>query len=397
MQARPRPDPLPADWSFFAETMLGAVPLGPLPVNGFSCTRRLSGFGNGQLTLPKEPGALDVLGMSGGVNRLIREWSWRVWCLYGGQPMWCGAPTGTSDADGNYVTVTLTELSGYLSRRAYDVPGGHRYNQVEQTVIARDLAAPVTDVGVAIVTDPGPGFPRDRSYEYLEGATDYRAGLLVNLSQVISGPEFRTEYAMSSNGRPGATLRIAYPRVGRDSQLGVTVPGTATTYSTQWDADELRTHTFAVGEVPDTAEEGTPKPVAVIDRPQADLPRLDRVDDWPSTFLLSTLQERASTAAAQYAEPVLQVQTTAPITTPPITDYSVGDDVRVTLVTPLLPGGLDVKGRLTEITVSAGEGTATWTTTVTLPPPRARQALTRRLDRINTTIGAIFRRGAAPV
>jgi hypothetical protein len=394
MQPKPGPALLPAEWSFHAETIIGREPLGPLPVNGCSFTRRLSGFGNGQVTVPKEPGTLGMLGYSGGVNRLIREWSWRLWIMYGGLPVWCGAPTGTADDDGNLVTLTLTELHNYLGWRAFDVAGGQRYTQVEQTAIARDLAAPLADVGVAIVTDPGPGFLRDRLYEYLEG--DYRAGLLKNLAEVISGPQFRTEYAMSG-GVPACTLRIAYPRVGGQTQLGVTVPGTATTYRTAWDADELRTRTFAVGELPENAEEGAARPVAVIDRPQADVPRLDRVDDWPSTFLLSTLQERAATAATQYAEPALEVQVTSLVGEPPVTAYNVGDDVTMSLVTPLMPGGLDVAGRLTECTVSAAEGTATWTVALSMPPPRPRERLTARMDRVDTTIAAIFRRRLTPL
>ena len=118
----------------------------------------------------------------------------------------------TRERHGLYGTaLTLTELPGYLTKRLLDVPAGLTYSQVEQTTIARTIAAPVSDVGVQLVTVPGAGFLRDRTYAYLEGP--YRSDLLVNLSQVISGPEFRAEYAQPA-GSPVCTLRIAYPRVG---------------------------------------------------------------------------------------------------------------------------------------------------------------------------------------
>jgi hypothetical protein len=300
-------------------------------------------------------------------------------------------PTGVSDEGGNYTTLTLTELPNYLSKRAYDVVGGHRYTQVEQTVIARDLAGPVADAGVAIVTDPGGGQLRDRSYEYLEGES--RAALLTNLSQVLNGPEFRAEYSLTGAGQPACTLRIAYPRVGSAaSALTLAVPGAAIGYRAAWDSDELRTRTFSVGDVAESAPEGTPKPVIIEDRPQAGLPRLDGVDDWPQTYLTSTLRERANASATSYATPALDLAMTATLAAPPPGSYGVGDDVAVRLVTPLLPEGFEVPARLTEVTVSAGEGTATWTVAIKSPSPRPRATLTQRLHDTSAAIAAAHRR-----
>jgi hypothetical protein len=385
---RPRPAPLPDQWTFWASTVVGGANLGLLRPHGFSCTSRLSGFGSGQVTLPMEPGALDG-------DRLTRLWSYKIWAYYGTAPYWCGVPSGIADDGSNYVSLTLTELSGYLAKRVLDVPGGVRYSQVEQTEIARQLAAPVADVGVVLAVDAGPGFPRDRSYEYLEG--ENRATLLANLSQVISGPEFRTEYDRDPAGQPRCTLRIAYPRVGANAYLVLSVPGTAAAYGASWDADNLRTRTFAVGDLPEDAPEDAVKPVVIVDRPQAELPRLDVVDSWEQTYLISTLTERANTSATLYAQPALDLGATATTANPDPTTYRVGDDVTVRLVTPLLEGGLDVPGRLTQVDVSAGSGTVTWTVAVTVPPPRARAPLTARLTTMNSRVNAVFRRRMAPV
>jgi hypothetical protein len=339
------------------------------------------------MTLAAAPGELDG-------ERLANLWSYKVWALYEGRPYWCGVPTGISDDGGSYVTITMTELTGYLAKRQWDVYPGARYVQAEQTAIAADIAAPLADVGVGIVASAGPGYLRDRSYEYLEGES--RGALLSNLSGVIGGPEFRTEYGMSPGGLPVCTLRIAYPRVGGQTHLALAAPGDALGYRVAWDADQLRTRTFAVGELPESAEEGTPRPVVTVDQPRPDLPRLDMADDWPGTQLESTLRERALTAAAQYAVPVIDLSATAGLVPNPGL-YGVGDDVTVRLVTPLIQDGLDADGRLTEITVSAGESTASWSVVFALPSPRPRETAARRLDRLDYQLRGQFRHRVAPV
>lgn len=384
----PGATPLPGEWTFWADTIIGHQPLGHVQPVAFSASRLLSDFGKGSVTLPVASGALDQ-------SRLLRLWSWRLWAYYGGRPWWCGVPTGVADEAAATATLTLTELPGYLEKRQFDVHPDQRFNQVEQVQIAASLAAPVTDVGVSIITSAGPGFPRDRTYEYLE--SDSRAQLLRNLSEVISGPQFRSEYAVNSSGRPVCSLKIAYPRAGQATGLGLVVPGNATGYSAAWDADELRTRTFAVGEVPESAPEGTPKPVAVEDRPQADLPRLDEVDDYPGVILQSTLIERAATAATLHAEPVLELSADTVASDPPLTSYGPGDDVTVRLVTPLLPGGFDVTGQLTEVSVNAATGAVAWTVAIALPPPRPRETLAQRLDRIDLTVRGAFRRRMQPL
>ena len=137
-----------------------------------------------------------------------------------------------------------------------------------------------------IWTEAGsPAVLRDRTYEYLEGGS--RGQLLVNLSGVLNGPEWRTEYRMLASGRPECTLRIAYPRVGSDSAgLGVAVPGAILSYRYQMDSDQLRTRTFAVGDLPHDAGENAVRPVVVATLDNPRLPRLDAVDDWPGTILV---------------------------------------------------------------------------------------------------------------
>ena len=376
---------LPGQWTFWADAIVGGQRLGAVDVAKFSYTSKLSAFGTGSVTVLL-PSGLDS-------SRLLNLWSWRLWAFYAGVPVWCGVPTGITDVGQAAADLTLTELPGYLGKRVMDVSPSKVYTQVEQTTIASDLAAPLTTVGVSVVADPGAGVKRDRTYEYLQGGS--RADLLTALSQVIQGPEFRAEYTMTTAGLPACTLHIAYPRVGSGSAgLGVTVPGAAVAYQAAWDADAMRTHTFAVGDIPDNAAPGTAQPVVVQDSPQPDLPRLDAVDDWPGVVLTSTLREKAQASALQQADPALTLTVTPSEANPlPITTYTVGDDVTINATTELLPGGLQVKGRLVQLDVDAAAGTAAWTVSVPMPPPKARETLTGALRRLDLTTAGIFHGG----
>jgi hypothetical protein len=216
----------------------------------------------------------------------------------------------------------------------------------------------------------------------------------MNLSGVLQGPEFRTEYRMTAAGLPQCVLRLAYPRVGNDTpDLGLAVPGAAVGYRAQWDADELRTVTFAVGDLPQDAPEGTPRPVAIQTRPQPDLPRLDEVDDWPGTVLQSTLVERAQTMAERQAAPSLNMTASPPEELPDITTYGPGDTVTLRVVTPLIPEGLEVAGRLSQVEVNAAAGVATWSVIGASPGPVVRETVNDRLTRIDSTLAQVFHGG----
>jgi len=396
---------LPGHWTFWADTIVGRtaadppIPLGPVDVSQFWCTSRLSNYGTGGVMVSLPCGLPS--------DRLLALWSWRLWCFYDNDLYWCGVPSGIIDENGaETVTLTLTELPGYLKHRQFDiwpkwdsrepagVGGGGFPDGMEQTAIARFLVAnELADVGVRTVTDPGPSpVLRDRVYEFLE--SDSRGQLLSNLAGVLDGPEFRTEYQMTNLGRPECILRIAYPRVGSGAAgLGVSVPGAALGYRAAWDSDQLRNWTWAVGDLPENAPEGAARPTVMRRIPHDGMPRLDAVDDWPGTILEKTLLERAETMLATHAVPSLQLTATPPESFPPITRYYVGDDVTVRAVTPLLPGGLDVTGRLVQVDVNAAEGTAIWTVSTPSPPPVYRESLTRRLDRLDTTTRALFQAG----
>ena len=388
----PRPTiPLPGQWTFWADTMVGARALGNVDVSSFYCVRRLSVFGHGNVTV-NLPSGLDT-------QRMLTLWSWRLWAFYDGEPYWCGVPTGVADQDGSaHVQFTLIELPGYLTRRQWDYYPDRRYPPVqgqplvEQTVIARDIAEPVEEVGVRIVTEPGFGYGRERRYEYLEGGS--RGQLLINLAGVLQGPEFRAEYRMTPAGRPECTLRIAYPRVGSDiSGLGLSVPGAVVGYRAQWDSDQLRTRTFAVGDLAHDAGEDAVRPVVVADLPNAELPRLDAIDDWPGTILESTLRERATTAAQIQSVPGQQISGSPPESFPPITSYGPGDTVTITAITPLVPQGTEFAGRLLQVEVNAATGVATWTLALTNPPQRLRESLAGGLVRLDTATSDAFRSG----
>jgi hypothetical protein len=314
-------------------------------------------------------------------------------------------PTGLQDQDGSaHVQFTLIELPGYLTRRQQDQhpflefgsaagPGGNPPEQtVEQTFIARTLAEPVQEVGVALSTEAGGGKGRRRKYEFLEGGS--RGQLLINLAGVIEGPEFRTEYEMRPNGRPLCVLRIAYPRVGSDTAgLGVAVPGAIVNYRFQMDSDQLRTHTFAVGDLPSDAPEGAVRPVAITYMDNPNLPRLDAVDDWPGTILESTLWERSTTATIINAIPAQEVTGAPPESHPSILTYGPGDTVTVRAVTPLIPEGVEFQARLLQVEVNAATGIANWSAALTSPAQATRTSINGAITALSKQASQVFHQG----
>jgi hypothetical protein len=380
---------LAGKWTFWADSIVSPfTPLGPLDVVKFTYSSKLNDYGTGAVTLAL-PSGLDPA-------RMLQLWSYRIWALYddgtgqGAIPCWCGVPTGCQDAGVATVDLTLTELPGYLAKRTSEWFPSKVYAQVDQMTIASDLAAAVADVGVTVAVGAASGIKRDRTYEYLQ---NNRGTLLTELAGVIQGPQFRTEYGIARGGNPSCTLRIAYPRVGADTGLGVTMPGLALGYGATWDSDQMRTRTYAVGDLPDNAAANTPKPVKMLDVPQANMPRLDAVDDWPGVVVQSTLNEKAATASQQQAPPGFVLTVTPSEAEPPVTFYDVGDTVTVWVTTPVLAGGLRMSGQLTQVDVDAAAGTAVWTVASSVPPPRVRYHLAKRLDRLDATTSAIFRSG----
>jgi hypothetical protein len=379
-----QPAQLPGEWTFYADQADARLTpahaaLGPVQVTGFSCNWQLSGFGAGEATIPIEGNALSRYD-------LLRFYSYRLWAFYDGQPVWAGLPTDLDDDGGSAVAVAFTELPGYLNRKMHATTD--RYEQIEQTVIARALAARLENISVPIVTEPGPGVLRDRSYDFLEGQS--RGELLVNLCEVIDGPQFRAEYALTAQGRPGCTLRIAYPGVGRPTGLGVVVPGQGVSFRARWSGEQQRTRTFAVGELPENAPEDARRPVEFVGRPQPGIPNIDSADDWPGVTLPETLRERAQTNATIYADPTLELEATVPVNDPPLGSYGVGDPVSVLLTDTLMPAGFAVAGQLTGISLNAAEGTVAWTVTVTQPPPKPRASLTGQLEHLASMTTGLF-------
>jgi hypothetical protein len=383
------PPVLPGKWSVWCDRFDG-TPLGPIQTTQLHYSQSLSGFGTGEMELVVSESPLDF-------TDLMRLWSWRAWVMYDDKPLWCGVPSAIISASLNTVTVQLTELSGYLTKRAFDVAGGVRYDQVEQVEIARQIAAPITDIGMALVVEPGPGFLRDRSYTFLEGP--YRSDLLSNLSNVIQGPEFRAEYALDTlNARPTATLRIAYPRVGTPgAQVGFIVPGDAIDPTVTYDGQLMRTRTFAVGDQPEDGDADSDRPVQIVDRPQPLVPRIDHIDDWPGVIILQTLLDRANTYAQLYDTPSLQVQGSTFETDPELGTYGLGDDVFVFVRDALHPDSMVLDGRLAGLDVDCDSGKVGWTVTVTSPPSLGRPTLSTRMARVSATQVAMFRRNATPI
>jgi hypothetical protein len=319
--------------------------------------------------------------------QILQLWRWRLWIYYRGMPVWCGCVTGVDDAGESAVDLTLTELTGYLTRRVFDT--NSTYTQIEQVTIAAELAAPVTDVGVTVSTDAGSGFKRDRTYQYLEGES--RGALLQALSGVISGPEFRSEYSVDpATLAPHCTLHIAYPQVGSDAaDLGLQVPGQAVNFGVTWDSDEYRTKTFAVGDLAAGAATDQ-KPVKIVDNPQTGTPRLDAVDEWQGVILLTTLQEKANSYAQIYGAPIISFKGSVSIDFPLVSHYNVGDQVTVIVTDPLLPDGLWQTTRLTERSVSCDDGTVEWTLVTTQPPAQPRLTLTKKLAQLDRRVGGVF-------
>ena len=128
----------------------------------------------------------------------------------------------------------------------------------------------------------------------------------------------------------------------------------------------------------------------IVDQPQPDLPRLDCSDDWPQVVLVTSVREHANAYASMYGAPTLNLTATATDASPPLGSYAVGDDVTVSVTSPLLSAGYNVTGRLTNIAADAGAATVTWTVAVSLPPPPVRRALSARLAQQDAKAQGIF-------
>ena len=371
------PVALPQPWTFYADN---ATPpyarIGQVTLTGFTCSWALTGFGSGEATV--------VVGGSMGRLDLLRFFGWRLWAYYGDAPVWGGLATGLTDQGGPAVTVALTELPGYLAFKQYATT--QTYSQVEQTTIAGDLAARLDNIGVPRIIVPGAGHKRDRTYTYLQGQS--RADLLTQLCQVNDAAEFRSEYTLDGSGNPVCSLRIAYPRCGSNaSGLALVVPGGAVQPEATWTSDLMRTRTFAVGDLAPGAS-GT-KPSVLVTAPQAGIPEVDHVDDYPGVTVVSHLQERANTNSAIYASPAFGVSATVPVNAPPLGSYAVGDDVAVALADPLVPSGYTAMGRLVGASADAAAGTVAWTVAITQPPPHKR-SLARELVRLDRQVVGLF-------
>jgi len=362
------PVALPGLWTFYADNSVSPyASIGQVSVQSFTCSWALTGFGSAEAVIVLEGTAMGRLD-------LLKFYGWRLWAYYAGQPVWAGLATGLTDQGGTTVTVSLVELPGYLNVKQYATT--QTYNGVEQTTIAGDLAARLDNIGVPRLLTPGPGRTRQRTYTYLQGQS--RGDLLVSLCQVTNGPEFRSEYALDGSGKPTCTLHIAYPRVGSNaSGLALVAPGGAVTFESSWTSDQMRTRTFAVG----SATSGT-NPSVLVTQPQAGLPEIDHVDDWPGVSDTATLTDRANTAQSIYSGPQFAVTATVPVNGPPLGTYAMGDDVAVALADPLVPSGYTSMGRLIGASADAAAGTVTWDIAITQPPPYKR-SLVRELARLN--------------
>jgi hypothetical protein len=329
----------------------------------------------------------------GGLDRreLLRLWGWRLWAFYRGQPVWAGFPTGLDDEGGSAVTVSFTELIGYTWRKQHAMTASYR--QREQMEILGNLAARLENIGVRYRYNRGPGKLRDRDYGYLEGTS--RGELMENLAGVIDGPEFRSEYEIdATSGRPQGYLTAGFPRVGRDTGLGLAIPGEGVAFRAHWSTEMSRTRTFAVGELPEDAPVNARRPVVMVYNSQFanGIPNYDVVDDYPGVILRSTLQERANTNAAIYKDPTLELSATVSASLPPLGTYGVGDSVAVDLTDPLLPSGYHVDARLLEMAVDAAAGTVDWTLAVAAPPPNPQTSLTGRLASLDSRQTRAFHR-----
>jgi len=394
-QIRAATAPLPAQWTFWCDTYVSPgqfAPLGPVQACAFTCTRTLSAFGSGEIDIVEPSLSLTA-------GDVLNLWGWRVWALYDSQPVFCGMPTGVTDDGTGLVKITLTEISGYLTKRQWDQTADQVYTNYEQTLIASDIAQPVTDVGVWIGTSAASPVLISQTYTYLSGQS--RGDMLTSLAGLANGIQFRTDYHVDSTGLPGASMLIAYPRAGTDGDLAARVPGNEVSYSLAWDADQLRTRTYAVGgqDPSATTSSGTTPPnlSVMVDRPQASRPRLDAVDDYSDVTVLSALQASANTSATIYADPVLAATTTVQVDYPPVNTYAPGDSVTLSVTGPLEPAGFDFTGWLKEISVNAADGTAQWTVTTTQPPGMPRATLIGQLAALRRLTTGIHRqRVAAP-
>ena len=224
--------------------------LGMVDVGSFYCVRRLSRFGHGNVTV-NLPCGLDS-------DILINLWSWRLWAYYAGEPYFCGVPTGLQDEDGSaHVQFTLIELPGYLTRRQQDE---HPF-----------LRVPAVRSRPPSPAARGARAGRGRGDHHRAGAgqcprpqvrVSWRAGrrgqLLINLCRGAPGAGVPHRVPDEPGGPASVrSLRIAYPRVGSERPgSACRCPARSCPTAAQLDSDQLRTRTFAVGDLAERRARG---------------------------------------------------------------------------------------------------------------------------------------------
>jgi hypothetical protein len=74
------------------------------------------------------------------------------------------------------------------------------------------------------------------------------------------------------------------------------------------------------------------------------------------------------------------VTCTQPQDAPPLSTYGVGDNVALSLATPMMPQALTATGRLVKIEANANTGIVTWGTVIADPQPRPALSLAGQLS-----------------
>ena len=268
------------------------------------------------------------------------------------RPVWGGVTmraTETTDAgnSGEWVACQAVTLEAYLDRRY--VTGLSRTN-TDQALIAQAVVDLIAADGIGLVVDAPPtGRRRDRTYTDDEDKTVY--SVLADLMGVEDGLEFTIDLEWADPDHTVLAKIIRFrERIGRDSDVQLTLPGNATGAQRVRDAtaENLANDVLAT-----SSGQGKSRPESDHQTAQALIaggwPKYeDRFTPSTSITRKSTLNAHAAERLARMKDGLTQIDVTLNHTVAPLPgrDWHLGDSLGLSLTTPWAPAYYDTDGRL---------------------------------------------------
>lgn len=313
----------------------------PIRIGSSGLTRVLSGIGSGTLELlTVESGGAGAPACPSNWSQTILPWRSLIVVTEGPEEriVWGGVPTNRPRTLDSVVSFPCVTVEAYLARRY--VPDMAFYF-VDQTLIARDLAAVTNTAGIGLEFDcPPSGVLRERAYSNDEDGKVLER--LDQLAAVIDGFEWTVDlqWGDTKHSLVRKIFRTGYPQLGRitpDPDHVFELPGAVTGIASEepWTEGEAATHVTATGDADGPARMSNP--AIDTDRETAGWPRLEERSSFQGVTEKTTLDSHARALAdvlfgGQHVVTVVQRSDEAPT----VAQLTLGDSARIKVDLPHL-------------------------------------------------------------